>query len=134
MRRPSGGAPGRCRLVRRGRPLRRRQIESDDERRVHSAHGVDLIRRAAKSRHVAAQQTKGFHRVGKQWLSASDESVQCSGPTVRMALYMFAGSMPSSGDNSSKVKFSHRSAAPASFISSMVRLTKGLKDGRPLPF
>ena len=126
MRRPSGGVPRRCRLVRRGRPLRRRQIESDDERRVHSAHGVDLIRRAAKSRHVAAQQTKGFHRVGKQRLtSASDESVQCSGPTVRMALYMFCRMMPSSGDNSSKVKFSHRSAAPASFISSMVRLKRG---------
>ena len=42
-------------LVCRGRPLRRRQVESDDERRVQSAHRVDLLRCAAKSRHVAAQ-------------------------------------------------------------------------------
>ena len=65
-----GRAAVRRPLVRRARPLcRRRQVESDDERRVQSAHGVDLVRCAAKSRHVAAQQTERLHRVGKQRLA-----------------------------------------------------------------
>ena len=56
-------------LQRRARPLRCREIESDDERRVHGAHGVDLVRCAAERGHVAAQQAERFYRVGKQRLA-----------------------------------------------------------------
>jgi hypothetical protein len=64
-----GSAVVRRMLYRRARPLSRRQVQSDDERRVQGAHGVDLVRCAAKRGHIAAQQTERLHRVGKQRLA-----------------------------------------------------------------
>ena len=46
------------------RPLRHRQIEAGNEGQIYCAHRVDLVRRAAESRHVAPQQTERLDRVG----------------------------------------------------------------------
>src|ERR1051325_3376911 len=64
---------------------------------------------------------------GNSGSPASDDNVQCSGPAVRIALYILAGLIPRSGDSSSNVKFSHNPASAACFISSILNLTNGLK-------
>ena len=56
-------------LLCRARPLRCSQVESNDEGRVYRAHGVDLVRGAAKRRHVTAHQTERLDGVRKQGLA-----------------------------------------------------------------
>ena len=46
---------------------------------------------------------------GKSGSPASLESVKCSGPTLRIVLYIICGSTPSSGDSSSQVKLKKNS-------------------------